>query len=259
MVITLLTDFGFADNFVGVMKGVILSINPEATIVDITHEIPPQDVLTAAFLLETSWPYFPSGSIHVAVVDPGVGTARRAIAVETPRAIFLAPDNGLLTPIIKGGKVKKIISLTNPRYWLPDLSYTFHGRDVFAPVAAYLSLGVPLEEMGTPIEDPVLLEWPCPSKLPDGTIVGHILHIDRFGNLITNLKPEDLREGVVIKVAGHEIHGLKKTFADVGVGEPVAYIGSSGYLEIAIRQGNAAHTFKLRRGDKIYVEGRGNG
>ncbi|MCS7287028.1 MAG: SAM-dependent chlorinase/fluorinase [Anaerolineae bacterium] len=259
MVITLLTDFGLSDNFVGVMKGVILSINPTVTIVDITHEVPPQDILTAAFLLDASWPYFPPGSIHVAVVDPGVGTARRAIAVETTRAIFLAPDNGLLTPILKRGQVRRVISLNNPRYWLPQVSYTFHGRDIFAPTAAHISLGVPLEEIGIAIEDPILMDWPCPSKLPDGTIVGHILHIDRFGNLITNLKAEDLKEGVVIRVADYQIQGLKKTFADVAIGEPVAYIGSTGYLEIAIRQGNAARTFNLRRGDKIYVEGQGNG
>ncbi len=259
MIITLLTDFGSADNFVGVMKGVILSINPKAIIVDITHEVPPQDVLTAAFLLQTSWPYFPKGSIHVAVVDPGVGTARRAIAVETAHAIFLAPDNGLLTPVIKSGEVRRIISLTNPRYWLPQVSSTFHGRDIFAPTAAHISLGISLEELGESIEDPVLLDWPCPLKLPDGTIVGHILHIDRFGNLITNLRAEDLGEGVVIRVAGYTIQGLKRTFGDVAVGEPVAYIGSSGYLEIAIRQGNAAVTFNLRRGDKIYVEGQGYG
>ncbi len=259
MVITLLTDFGLGDYFVGAMKGVILSINPKATIVDITHEVPPQDVLAAAFILEASWPYFPQGSIHVAVVDPGVGSGRRIIAVKTVRAIFLAPDNGLLTPILKSEDVQEIFSITNPNYWLPEVSPTFHGRDIFAPVAAHLSLGVPLEDMGVTIEDPILLEWPCPFKLPDGTIVGHILHIDRFGNLITNLKAHDLKEGVVIRVAGCKIHGLKRTFADVGEGEPVAYIGSTGRLEIAIRQGNAARTFKLRRGDKIYVEGQGNG
>lgn len=259
MVITLLTDFGLSDNFVGVMKGVILSINPAVTIVDITHEVPPQDIVTAAFLLDASWPYFPPGSIHVTVVDPGVGTARRAIAVETTQAIFLAPDNGLLTPILKRGQVRRVISLNNPHYWLPQVSNTFHGRDIFAPTAAHISLGVPLEDMGIVIEDPFLLDWPCPSKLPDGTIVGHILHIDRFGNLITNLKAEDLKERVVIRVAGCQIQGLKKTFADVAIGEPVAYIGSTGYLEIAIRQGNAARTFNLHRGDKIYVEGQGNG
>ncbi len=259
MVITLLTDFGLRDNFVGAMKGVILSINPGVTIVDITHEVPPQDVLAAAFLLDTAWPYFPPGSIHVAVVDPGVGTARRAIAVETSRAVFLAPDNGLLTPVLRSGDVRRIVSLTNPRYWLPQVSSTFHGRDIFAPVAAHLSLGVPLEELGVAVDDPVLLDWPCPSKLPDGTIVGHILHIDRFGNLITDIKAEDLGKEVVIRVAGKTIHGLKKTFADVAIGEPVAYIGSTGRLEIAIRQGNAALTFNLRRGDEIYVEGQGDG
>jgi len=254
-VITLLTDFGLNDNFVAIMKGVILSINPQATIVDITHNVPPQDVWTAAYLLTTSHPYFPAGTIHVAVVDPGVGTRRRAIAVETQRAFFVAPDNGLLTCILKEEKVRKIVALTEPRYWLPEPSSTFHGRDIFAPVAAHLSRGVPLEEMGTPVQDPVLLDWPYPLKRPDGTIVGHVLHVDRFGNLITNLEEKHISGDVVVEVAGHKIEGLKRTFADVEPGKPLAYIGSTGRLEIAIRQGNAAQTFNVRRGDKILVRG----
>lgn len=254
-IITLLTDFGISDNYVGIMKGVILGINPHAVIVDITHNVPPQDVWTAAYLLSTAHPYFPAGTIHVAVVDPGVGTSRRAIAVETERAFFVAPDNGLLTPILKEEGVRKIVALTEPRYWLPSPSATFHGRDIFAPVAAHISCGTPLEEMGAPVNDPVLLDWPYPHKSPDGSIVGHVLHIDRFGNLITDIRRQDLSGDVVVEVAGCRIRGLKRTFAEVEPGEPLAYIGSTGRLEIAIRQGNAAQTFGIRRGNEILVRG----
>lgn len=254
-VITLLTDFGTSDNFVGIMKGVILSINPGAVVVDITHQVPPQDVWTAAYLLATAHRYFPPGTIHVAVVDPGVGTGRRAIVLETERAFFVAPDNGLLTPILKEEKIRRIIALTERRYWLPEPSATFHGRDVFAPVAAHLSRGVPPEKMGSLIEDPVLLEWPYPQKRPDGSIVGHVLHIDRFGNIITDIRREDLAGDVVVEIADRRIRGLRRTFAEVEVGEPLAYIGSTGRLEIAIRQGNAAETFRVCRGDELIVRG----
>ncbi len=253
--ITLLTDFGTSDNFVGIMKGVILSINPGAVVVDITHQVPPQDVWTAAYLLATAHRYFPPGTIHVAVVDPGVGTGRRAIVLETERAFFVAPDNGLLTPILKEEKIRRIIALTERRYWLPEPSATFHGRDVFAPVAAHLSRGVPPEKMGSLIEDPVLLEWPYPQKRPDGSIVGHVLHIDRFGNIITDIRREDLAGDVVVEIADRRIRGLRRTFAEVEVGEPLAYIGSTGRLEIAIRQGNAAETFRVCRGDELIVRG----
>jgi len=253
--ITLLTDFGLLDNYVGIMKGVILSINPHVALIDLTHNVPPQDVWTAAYLLSTAHPYFPAGTIHVAVVDPGVGTSRRAIAVETERAFFVAPDNGLLTPVLKEENVHRIVALTEPRYWLPAPSATFHGRDIFAPVAAHISRGVPLEEMGTPIDEPVLLDWPYPHKRPDGSIVGHVLHIDRFGNIITDIRRENLDGDVVVEIAGRCIQGLKRTFAEVEVGEPLAYIGSTGRLEIAIRQGNAASAFGIRRGDEILVRG----
>lgn len=253
--ITLLTDFGVSDNYVGIMKGVILGINPHAIVIDITHDVPPQDVWAAAYLLATAHPYFPAGTVHVAVVDPGVGTERRAIAVETERAFFVAPDNGLLTPILKEEKIRRVVALTEPRYWLPEPGATFHGRDIFAPVAAHLSLGVPLGEMGPEVDDPVLLNWPYPQKRPDGSIVGHVLHIDRFGNLVTDIHQKDINGDVTLEVAGLRLQGLKRTFADVEIGEPLAYIGSTGRLEIAIRQGNAAETFKIRRGDEIIVRG----
>jgi len=258
-VITLLTDFGLSDNFIGVMKGVILTLNPQAVIVDVTHNVPPQDVWTAAYLVSVSHPYFPAGTVHLAVVDPGVGTGRRAIVVETERAFFVAPDNGLLTYVLREEPVRKIIHLTESRFWLPNPSATFHGRDIFAPVAAHLSKGVPPEEMGAVIEDPVLLPLPCPQKRPNGTILAHVLHIDHFGNLITDVREEDLEGDVVIEIAGYRLDGIHRTFADVEPGQPVAYIGSSGRLEIAIRQGNAASAFGIRRGDEFIIRGKGDG
>jgi len=255
--ITLTTDFGLADSYVGVMKGVILGIDPTATIVDISHDIAPQDVQEAAYVVYTAYSYFPPDTIHVVVVDPGVGSRRRAIALRAAQATFVAPDNGVLSYVLAREEMKEAVSLTNSRYHRPTVSHTFHGRDIFAPVAAHLSRGVPLTELGEPLTEIVTFPLPQPQVLPDGGVAGHILHIDRFGNLILDVGEADftLGEGIILEVAGRRIQGLGRTFTDVLAGELVAYIGSSGHLEIALREGNAAQSLGMRKGDRILLRG----
>ena len=255
--ITLTTDFGLADSYVGAMKGVILGIEPTATIVDISHDIAPQDVREAAYVVYTAYPYFPPDTIHVVVVDPGVGSRRRAIALRAAQASFVAPDNGVLSYVLAREGMREAVSLTNSRYHRPTVSHTFHGRDIFAPVAAHLARGVPLIELGEPLTEIVTFSLPQPQVLPDGKVVGHVLHIDRFGNLILDVREGDctLREGLVLEVAGRRIQGLGCTFTDVPAGELVAYIGSSGHLEIALREGNAAQSLGMKIEDKILLRG----
>ncbi len=255
-IITLMTDFGERDPYVGAMKGVILGITPEVTIVDITHLIPPQNVYEAAYVLSSATPYFPAGTIHVAVVDPGVGTERRPIVVHTERAYYVAPDNGLLTPIFQRERVLEVVHLTNDTYWLPRVSHTFHGRDIFAPVAAYLARGVPLNALGillTP-EDLVQLEWFPAQTLPDGSIEGMVVHIDHFGNIVTNIPAHmlsDPPEAWTFEVGGRRVRGLKRAYAEVDVGEPLALIGSNETLEFSVREGNAAALWGVEVGDMV--------
>ncbi len=253
--ITLTTDFGLADSYVGAMKGVILGIDPTATIVDISHDIAPQDVREAAYIIYTAYPYFPPDTVHVVVVDPGVGSRRRALALRTAQACFLAPDNGVLSYVLAREGMREAVSLTNSRYHRRTVSHTFHGRDIFAPVAAHLARGVPLTEVGEPLTEIVTFSLPQPRVLPDGDVVGHVLHIDRFGNLILDVREGDfiLGGGIILEVAGRRIQGLGRTFTDVSAGELVAYIGSSGHLEIASREGNAAQSLGVKRGDKILL------
>ncbi len=255
-IITLLTDFGLTDPYVGVMKGVILGIVPEATLVDLTHDIPAQDVGCAAFVLSTAIDYFPPGTIHVIVVDPGVGSQRRPIAVKTDQAFFVAPDNGVLTLALVRQPPTEIVHLTNPAYWLPEVSTTFHGRDIFAPVAAHLARGVPITDLGTPIREIVYLPARVPTQDADGKTLGEIQHIDRFGNCITNIPASMLDPNIslIVKVAGQSIPGISSTYATVEPGAPVALIGSSGFLEIAIRNGNAAEQFSIEVGDPVVIE-----
>jgi len=264
-IITLTTDFGLEDIYVGVMKGVILGINPQATIVDLCHYIPPQDVRQAAFLLHIAWRYFPPGTIHVAVVDPGVGAQRRAIALEIGQTVFLGPDNGLFSYVLQeslasidlpAGSVRAF-HLVNPRYWLPAPSATFHGRDIFAPVAAHLSLGVPAEGVGTPLPLSSLVAFSPPLPGYEGDLlVGHVLHIDRFGNMITNIPGSHalLQEpGVIVEVAGRRIEALKRTYADGAPGELIALVGSAGYLEVALVGGNAAQVLGVETGAEVVI------
>jgi len=278
-IITLTTDFGLADGYVGIMKGVIQGICPGAVVIDLSHDISPQDVHSAAFLLHTAHPYFPPDTVHVAVVDPGVGTARRAIALRTHRAFFVAPDNGLLSFIVAHEPVEGIVHLNNPAYWLPQVSDTFHGRDIFAPVGAHLARGVPLEELGEPIADVgelVTFPLPRPYRRPDGVIVAQVLHVDRFGNLITNLplerhgEAESIRveawlpdesqpvvfrpQGVIVRIRGREIQGIHRAYAEGQPGELIALIGSAGYLEIAVPGGSAARLLEAQVGDEVTVQ-----
>ncbi|MCZ6676513.1 MAG: SAM-dependent chlorinase/fluorinase [Candidatus Poribacteria bacterium] len=256
-IITLTTDFGTSDLYVGVMKGVILNINPRAQIVDITHAIPPQDLNAAAFLIDSAYRYFPPGTVHVVVVDPGVGSERHPIACQTETAFFVCPDNGILTRILRDASHTSAVTIENPDYCLPRISNTFHGRDIFAPVAAHLSRGVPIEDLGTPVATPVRLPIPTP-HVTEEAITGHVIWIDHFGNLITNISHELLKSiegqnGFVIQVGGVAINRLNHSYAESAVGEVLAIIGSFGRLEISINQGNAALTLGVKRNDSITI------
>ncbi len=260
-IITLTTDFGMRDGFVGTMKGVILGINPEAEIVDITHEIAPQGVEQAAFIAAASARYFPPSAIHVVVVDPGVGSARRAIAMQKGETILVGPDNGVLSLLAsglkQGGEEVQAVHLTRPQFWLPRVSNTFHGRDVFAPCAAQLSLGAPLEALGEPIADWVRLAPVLATQREDGAWVGRVRHSDRFGNLVTNITEEMLRGAappqIVVQLAGKTIVGLKPTYAEGAEGELMAVIGSNWDLEIVQRNGNAAEALGAAPGAEVVV------
>lgn len=258
-IITLLTDFGSSDPFVGVMKGVILGIAPEARIVDLCHGIPPYDLIQAGFLLKMSYPYFPEGSIHVAVVDPGVGGPRRPILVWCHDHYFIGPDNGLFSFLYAEGNVQQVIEITASGYFLPQVSSTFHGRDLFAPVAAHLAKGVEFRSFGQPITDYRTLEIPTP-RLQGNLLRGEVLHGDRFGNLITNIPQETLKalvgEGwgaVRVEIGRQEIRGLSEFYAEIEVGKLGALIGSSGHLEIFVHQGSAADLLQVKRGAEVLV------
>lgn len=269
-IITLTTDFGRADSYVGAMKGVILSLAPDAVVVDISHEIEPQNVRQGAFVLYSACPFFPPGTIHVAVVDPGVGSERWALAVRTEKAIFLAPDNGLLSYILAEeltGKILEAVHLTEGHYWLSRVSRTFHGRDIFAPVAAHLARGVPLSALGQPLADLFLFPFPRPRILNANTLLGHIIYIDRFGNLITSFRFEEGRipteEGaveippssrMVVELHGRRISGIKESYVAGQKGEFLALTGSSGHLEIAISGGNAAEALRAGPEDEVILK-----
>lgn len=269
-IITLTTDFGLTDAYVAAMKGVILSINPEANIVDICHTIKPQNIAEAAFVLSTAYPFFPRGTIHVVVVDPGVGTERRAIILKTPTACFVAPDNGVLSYVVQEYLVKprvaasqhlaelgpglEAVAITKPKYWRSPIGDTFHGRDIFAPVAARLSLGQPPLEFGEKITTLTVLPISNPHKGANGSLVGHILHIDSFGNLITNVNRHDLpeaRETITVEVGGRRIKGLSRTYAE-GQGL-LTLTGSSDYLEISLKEGNASAYLNAKVGDEVII------
>lgn len=244
-IITLLTDFGLRDTFIGVMKGVIWSIAPNAQIVDLTHEIPPQRVVDGALAIAGAAPYFPAGTIHVCVVDPGVGTARRPMLAVIGDQYFIGPDNGLFSLIIKNVEdlttPSVYIDLNKPHYWLPQVSNSFHGRDIFAPVAAHLANGVKLEELGDLFENPMMIAIPVPQKTADGWL-GQIMHVDHFGNLVTNLTREHLNPGmrVNIFVKNTIINGVVDTFGSKPAGELIAMLDSSRHLAISVVNGSAA-------------------
>ncbi len=266
--IALLTDFGLSDGYVGSIKAVIWSLAPGARLLDITHDIRPQDVRGAAFVLMTVAPYLPRGAIVVAVVDPGVGTGRRAIVVEAGGRYYVAPDNGLLSYVLLFDPPQRIVALENRRYFLPRVSSTFHGRDIFSPVAAHIALGVPLAEFGPPLDSIITLPEPA-LKAGAGYISGEIIHIDRFGNAISSigelereldgtflLRPrfgggQEIRfrpEPCRIEVGGTSLGGIAQAYGSVPEGEPVVIVGSSGHLEIAVNGGSAADVLGLHPG-----------
>ncbi|MBI5302580.1 MAG: SAM-dependent chlorinase/fluorinase [Chloroflexi bacterium] len=253
-IITLTTDFGSSDGFVGTMKGVILNINPQASIVDITHDIAPQNIEQGAFLFANACGFFPANTIHVVVVDPGVGTSRRPIAMQIGETFFVAPDNGVIAPAMTNYPLPfRVVHLNRPQFFLPRVSHTFHGRDIFAPVAAHLSLGVPLDALGDAIDDWTQLDIAMATRDTDGAIVGKVVHIDRFGNLITNI-PGGILGGLTrVHLAGRVLIGIRQTYAEAALGEPLALVSSSGTLEIAVRNGNAAVAFGIEIGTTVRV------
>ncbi len=262
--ITFLTDFGTADPYVGIMKGVVFSVNPSAVIIDITHEIMPQDIAGAAFCIYSAYPYFPSGTIHVVVVDPGVGSHRSILLVSMAGHFFLAPDNGVLSLILKSGKVDSITSLENERYFLKPVSQTFHGRDIFAPVAGHLSKGLQPDQLGPEIKpnQAVFLNLPMP-YLSAGSreIVGGVIRVDRFGNLITNINQQFIdkafggaeKRQLKISVEGHQITGVSDCYQDVSPLSLVALVGSMGFIEISANCGNASEFCGASKGSMVSI------
>jgi S-adenosylmethionine hydrolase len=271
--ITLTTDFGTADGYVGAMKGVILTIAPDARLVDISHEIMPQSIRQAAYVLYTAYPFFPSHTIHLVVVDPGVGGARRPIALHTSVGTFVGPDNGVFSYVMARERIKTLVELADPRYCLPRVGHTFHGRDIFAPAAAHLAAGIPITVLGPSLADPVTFSPPRLEITADG-IVGEVLHVDRFGNIITSIGQLEWDDGqlvldlafqrtgfgkcvrfdagkTAVVAAGQEIASVRRTYAEVDPGETLALVGSGGHLEIAVREASAARKLGLCPGDKV--------
>ncbi len=254
--ITLTTDFGLEDPYVGIMKGVILNIHRDCRIVDISHGIASQDILVGALTLNSSFRFFPKGTIHVAVVDPGVGSSRRPILVQTEDYFFVGPDNGLLSPALEQEKNVRIYHLIQDRFFLKPMSHTFHGRDIFAPVAGWLSKGTHPSEFGPQIQDFLTLKLPLP-KRKGHHVLGTILRIDKFGNLITNLTAKDFPEparGFVLRIAGHEIRQHLSTYAEAQTKTPFTIFGSSGFLEISVHRGSAAIVLKVSGREEFELE-----
>ncbi len=259
-IITLLTDYGLEDPFAGSMKGAILSINPEVTIVDITHGIKPFAIMEGALALKAAYPYFPARTIHVVVVDPGVGTNRRGLLVTTEKYLFVGPDNGVFSFILDDQESCTCYELTATHYFRPEISPTFHGRDIFGPVAAWLTKGLSYSHFGSEIVDPVRFSIPRP-QAGNNIIQGQVMHIDRFGNLVTTITAPDVRR--VFGEEGRSVCRLGETgdgpvpmceyYAEVPAGEPCAIIGSSGFLEVAVNQGRATHRFGAKIGHLVTI------
>lgn len=244
-IITLLTDFGTADSYVAEMKGVLLSRAPGATIVDISHQIAPGDVAAGQYVLARTWRHFPQGSVHLAVIDPGVGTPRRALAATAAGHFFVGPDNGLLS-FLPAGREARFVSLPVADKAAP----TFHGRDVFAPAAAALATGTSIQELGSPVTDPH--HSPLPTPRHDGVgVVGEVVHVDRFGTLVSNIAGDAVQSGVRIRVDETDVGPLQRTFRDVARGALVAFVGSGGTVEIAVRDGSAARLLGVGVGAEV--------
>jgi S-adenosylmethionine hydrolase len=260
-IITLLTDYGTRDSFVASIKGIILKTNPQAQIIDVTHEIAPQDIWEAAFTLKNVYNQFPKGTIHLAVVDPGVGSGRRPIIAVTESYYFIGPDNGLFSFIYREAERLRVHHITAAHYFTTASGQTFHGRDIFAPVAASLAKGVPSGYFGDEIADFIKLNVPT-AKRTERTIDGHVVHIDRFGNLITNITAKDLQpllgeagatSAVSVSLGGREVEGLKKFYAESPPGQPGAIVNSSGHLEIFLYRQNARQALAVKRGAAVRV------
>ena len=257
-IITLTTDYGTNDHLVGVLKGVILKINPDVTIVDITHAVTPYDLLDGALAIASAYPYFPPRTIHVVIVDPGVGTERRPLLVSGQNQYFIAPDNGVLSGVFEKEQNFLVRHLTSEHYFLHPVSRTFHGRDIFAPVAGWLSKHWQPGSMGEDITDFKRFALPRP-KEAEGFLKGVVLKVDSFGNLITNFRAEDLpaealeKGAVNFQVGTHAVGRLVPTFAVGNAGEPVAYVGSSGYVEVAVNKGSASKTLGIGRGTPVVL------
>jgi S-adenosylmethionine hydrolase len=271
-IVTLTTDFGLSDAYVAAMKGVILGINPGVRLVDICHTVKPRNIARAAFILGTAYPFFPGGTVHLVVVDPGVGSKRRSVILKTSSAFFVAPDNGVLSYIVEQsspgsdmgdtdslperqlGSGLEAIAITRSQFWRSPVSPTFHGRDIFAPVAAHLSLGQPPSDFGEPITSLKTLTIARPQRKPDGSLVGNILHSDTFGNLVTSIRCRDVLPvtgTLVTEVGGRIISGLVNTYAE---GEGLmALLGSSGYLEVSLRDGSARDLLGADVGDEVRI------
>lgn len=255
--VALLSDFGTRDHYAGTMKAVVLGVCPDATLVDIGHDIPPHDILGGALELAACYRYFPQGTIFLVVVDPGVGSARRGIAAEAGDYRFVAPDNGVLTAVFRDQPPKKIVELSERKYARPTVSRTFEGRDRFAPAAGWLAKGISLPSLGRMVMDHVMLDLPEPSIAANG-LHGEVMRVDRFGNLITNIDQKRFEKvagegAVAVKLESHDIPRIVSTYAEAAPGETCALFGSTDHLEIAVRAGSAADRFALGRGAKVTV------
>ncbi len=250
--ITLTTDFGAGSAYVAALKGAILTVNPEARLVDLSHAIGPQDLIHAALFLTEAVPYYPAGTLHLVVVDPGVGTERGLLYVEVDDQRLLVPDNGLWTPLAQGRRIEQVRRLTEARYWRPAVSPTFHGRDILAPVAGHLSRGLDPAALGPLVQQSVELRLPEPSRTRDG-LRGEVLWVDCFGNLITNIRESPLVDAVTIRVGDRVISRRVRTYGEAAPGELVFLISSGGWLEVAVVQGNAAERLGARRGAPVEI------
>ena len=262
-IVTIVSDFGLHDEYAGAVKGVILSICPAASIVDITHQIDPQDIVQAAYLIPSFYRFFPQGTVHLIVVDPGVGSERDILAVVHRGHVFIAPDNGVLTLLMSREKSDMIVRLTNTDYFLKPVSSTFHGRDIFAPISAHIINGIALKDLGTRIEykDIVHLEDLSCRLSKTGQLLGKIISIDHFGNLTTNIDSDSVlaicqseaKSRLQIRISAHEIIGLSDRYSEAEIQAPLALIGSRNYLEIAVNCGSAEKYFKAQKGDSVQV------
>jgi len=257
-IITLLSDFGLKDPYVASMKGVILSLNPKCTLVDITHQINSHDIKEGAFILGQAYSNFPKGTIHVSVVDPGVGSARKPILIVTENYFFVGPDNGLFTIALRRERVKQAVALTNQKFFHSEISSTFHGRDIFAPVAAYLSLRVKPESFGLSIRSWHDISFPDP-VMKQRKLIGEIVHVDAFGNLVSNIDRKSLLQfskgrPLVTKIGKRTMRGFKKGYWEGKKEEPMVLIGSGGLLEISLREGSAQKALKIKSGDPVQIE-----